>query len=179
MAKTILSAHNLHYCFQGATSEVSVLHDVSIEVKAGELTAIVGPSGCGKSTLLYLLGLLDKPQKGEIWLDGELISRSDQNRLTEIRNKKIGFVFQFHFLINELTVLENARLPILKSGVAPSLATDQAVEILNALGLSEKLERQASKLSGGEQQRVAVARALANSPSLILADEPTGRLASS
>ena len=104
------------------------------------------------------------------------MSQSSEDILTEIRNRKIGFVFQFHFLINELTVLENARLPILKSGADLSFATEQATEILNALGLSSKLNRPAFKLSGGEQQRVAVARALANSPSLILADEPTGNL---
>ena len=176
MSKTVLSARNLHYRFEDAGSEVCVLQDVSLEVNAGELTAVVGPSGCGKSTLLYLLGLLDKPDSGEIFLDGESISQSSEDILTEIRNRKIGFVFQFHFLINELTVLENARLPILKSGADLSFATEQATEILNALGLSSKLNRPAFKLSGGEQQRVAVARALANSPSLILADEPTGNL---
>ena len=128
MSKTVLSARNLHYRFEDAGSEVCVLQDVSLEVNAGELTAVVGPSGCGKSTLLYLLGLLDKPDSGEIFLDGESMAQSNEDTLTEIRNRKIGFVFQFHFLINELTVLENARLPILKSGADLSFATEQATK---------------------------------------------------
>ncbi|MDG1173653.1 MAG: ABC transporter ATP-binding protein, partial [Opitutales bacterium] len=137
------------------------------------------PSGCGKSTLLYLLGLLDKPESGEILLENNSMTQASEQKRTEIRNEKIGFVFQFHFLIKELTVLENVRLPILKSGKSLQSANAQSEVILEKLGLIDKLNRPAFKLSGGEQQRVAIARALSNSPRILLADEPTGNLDSS
>jgi lipoprotein-releasing system ATP-binding protein len=157
-------------------SVTKVLKGVSLEVRAGETTAIAGPSGCGKSTLLYLLGLLDRPETGEIFLNGKEVSQTDDSTRTNLRNHSIGFVFQFHFLIKELSVLENVALPIRKTGETKDIAKARAMIALERLGMESKADRYANKLSGGEQQRVAIARAIANSPSLILADEPTGNL---
>lgn len=179
MSVPILCAHNLFYDFEESGNSVPVLRELSLDVKPGQVTSVVGPSGCGKSTLLYLLGLLDKPESGEILLENNSMTQASEQKRTEIRNEKIGFVFQFHFLIKELTVLENVRLPILKSGKSLQSANAQSEEILEKLGLIDKLNRPAFKLSGGEQQRVAIARALSNSPRILLADEPTGNLDSS
>ena len=140
------------------------------------MTSIIGPSGCGKSTLMYLLGLLDKPESGEIYFKGNPVSKLSDSERTSHRNKFIGFIFQFHFLIKELSARENVALPSIKNGLPNSKAFSDAEEILKQLGLGEKLDRYANKLSGGEQQRVAIARALINCPPLILADEPTGNL---
>ncbi|MDC1005432.1 ABC transporter ATP-binding protein [Opitutales bacterium] len=155
---------------------VNALRGVSFEASAGELTSIVGPSGCGKSTLLYLLGLLDQPDSGEIIIDGKEMSKSNEEQRTMLRNQSIGFVFQFHFLIKELTAVENVSLPAQKKGLSKKIALEKASDVLCKLGLESKRERFANKLSGGEQQRVAIARALVNSPALLLADEPTGNL---
>jgi len=171
-----LSAINLNYSFLDSGVQNKVLHDVSLEVGAGQLTCPVRPSGCGKSTLLYLLGLLDKPESGHVFLGGNSLSDLSEDQRTEIRNHQIGFIFQFHFLIKELTVLENVRLPILKGGKSVREANKYATELLDKLGLVDKRNRPAHKLSGGEQQRVAIARALSNSPKVLLADEPTGNL---
>jgi lipoprotein-releasing system ATP-binding protein len=141
------------------------------------VTAIVGPSGCGKSTLLYLLGLLDRPEGGEIWIGGKDLARADDEERTATRNRHIGFVFQFHFLLPEFTALENVMLPMQKLGELSRPAMEErATKLLEAVGLGAKTRRLATQLSGGEQQRVAIARALANQPSIILADEPTGNL---
>ena len=155
---------------------VHALRGVSFEAKTGEVTAIVGPSGCGKSTLLYLLGLLDRPDEGEILLDNKSVSQASDQVRTELRNKNLGFVFQFHFLIKELTACENVSMPLFKAGIERKEANKRARSVLEKLGLGDKTERFANKLSGGEQQRVAIARAMINSPSLLLADEPTGNL---
>ncbi|MBT7406721.1 MAG: ABC transporter ATP-binding protein [Opitutae bacterium] len=155
---------------------VNALRGVSFQAIAGELTSIVGPSGCGKSTLLYLLGLLDQPDSGEILIDGKEMSKSNEEQRTMLRNQSIGFVFQFHFLIKELTAVENVSLPAQKKGLSKKIAIEKASDVLCKLGLESKRERFANKLSGGEQQRVAIARALVNSPALLLADEPTGNL---
>ena len=155
---------------------VNALRGVSFQAIAGELTSIVGPSGCGKSTLLYLLGLLDQPDSGEIIIDGKEMSKSNEEQRTMLRNQSIGFVFQFHFLIKELTAVENVSLPAQKKGLSKKIAIERASDVLCKLGLESKRERFANKLSGGEQQRVAIARALVNSPALLLADEPTGNL---
>lgn len=172
----LLQAKNLHHSFVEGDSVTKVLKGVSLEVRAGETTAIAGPSGCGKSTLLYLLGLLDRPETGEIFLNGKEVSQTDDSTRTNLRNHSIGFVFQFHFLIKELSVLENVALPIRKTGETKDIAKARAMIALERLGMESKADRYANKLSGGEQQRVAIARAIANSPSLILADEPTGNL---
>ena len=147
-----------------------------MDARSGKITSIVGPSGCGKSTLLYLMGLLDRPNRGKIFFNNlEVQDLCDQER-TKVRNQSVGFVFQFHFLIKELTVLENVRLPLLKNGTERSSADEKSLNLLDELGLKSKSQRPAYKLSGGEQQRVAIARALANSPQFLFADEPTGNL---
>ena len=172
----LLRVQNLEHSFTVEEETVHALRGVSFEVKAGEVTAVVGPSGCGKSTLLYLLGLLDRPNRGEIFLDNESVAEASDEVRTALRNKRVGFVFQFHFLIKELTACENVSMPLLKAGFDQAKAIEKSKSILHELGLGEKANRFANKLSGGEQQRVAIARALVNSPSLLLADEPTGNL---
>lgn len=172
----LLQVHDLSHSFLEGDERVNALRGVSFEASAGELTSIVGPSGCGKSTLLYLLGLLDQPDSGEIIIDGKEMSKSNEEQRTMLRNQSIGFVFQFHFLIKELTAVENVSLPSQKKGLSKKIALEKASDVLCKLGLESKRERFANKLSGGEQQRVAIARALVNSPALLLADEPTGNL---
>jgi lipoprotein-releasing system ATP-binding protein len=174
--KTLLQVKHLEHSFSVAEENVHALRGVSFEAKTGEVTAIVGPSGCGKSTLLYLLGLLDRPDEGEILLDNKSVSQASDQVRTELRNKNLGFVFQFHFLIKELTACENVSMPLIKAGFERKEANKRARSVLKKLGLGDKTERFANKLSGGEQQRVAIARAMVNSPSLLLADEPTGNL---
>ena len=174
--QTLLQVKRLEHSFTIGEEYVQALHGVSFKAKTGEVTAIVGPSGCGKSTLLYLLGLLDRPDKGEILLDNKSVSQASDQVRTELRNKNLGFVFQFHFLIKELTACENVSMPLFKAGIQRKEANKRARSVLAKLGLGDKAERFANKLSGGEQQRVAIARAMVNSPSLLLADEPTGNL---
>ena len=174
--KPLIQATNLFHSFSEGEGTVHALQGISLEAHAGEVTAVVGPSGCGKSTLLYLLGLLDRPDHGEIHLEGESVGQASDQRRTFLRNQKLGFVFQFHFLIKELTVCENVALPLRKAGMPLKAATKRATEVLRKLGLEDKGKRFANKLSGGEQQRVAIARALVHSPALLVADEPTGNL---
>ena len=172
----LLRVENLKHSFIEGDVEVRALQGVSFEARSEKVTAVVGPSGCGKSTLLYLLGLLDRPESGEIFLNNQPMAKAGDEARTALRNKSIGFVFQFHFLIKELTARENVALPLRKAGVGEKEALSRADNLLEKLGLGEKTNRFANKLSGGEQQRVAIARALSNSPSLLLADEPTGNL---
>jgi lipoprotein-releasing system ATP-binding protein len=156
---------------------VHVLKGVSFDARRSEVTAIVGPSGCGKSTLLYLLGLLDRSDGGTITIANREVSAATDEQRTALRAEHIGFVFQFHFLLPEFSAAENVMLPMRKLGrLAPEAMRARASELLGAVGLGAKLDRLPSQLSGGEQQRVAIARSLANTPSLILADEPTGNL---
>lgn len=173
----VLSCKGLHRYLGQGEGRVHVLKGVSFEARRGQVYAIVGPSGCGKSTLLYLLGLLDKPDQGEIYIDGKLMSNDEDSARTLARGQHIGFVFQFNFLMLEFTALENVMMPMRKLG---KLTQDQmvarATQLLESVGLGEKTHRLGTQLSGGEQQRVAVARALANQPAIILADEPTGNL---
>ena len=148
-----------------------------VEAARGKVYAIVGPSGCGKSTLLYLLGLLDRTDDGEVWINGQSMSQTDDLARTAIRCEHIGFVFQFHFLLPEFTALENVMMPMRKLGrLSPEHMEARAQQLLVDVGLGDKSQRLATQLSGGEQQRVAIARALANAPSIVLADEPTGNL---
>ena len=171
-----MRVENLHHAFWDGDTKVDVLRGVSLDARSGEITSIVGPSGCGKSTLLYLMGLLDRPNRGKIFFnDIEVQDLCEQER-TKVRSQSVGFVFQFHFLIKELTVLENVRLPLLKNGTGHLSADEKSMDLLEELGLKNKSHRPAFKLSGGEQQRVAIARALANSPQFLFADEPTGNL---
>ena len=174
--QALLRVHDLVHSFTEGDERVRALRGVSFEARAGEVTAVVGPSGCGKSTLLYLLGLLDRPDNGKIFLENESVAEASDEVRTALRNKKVGFIFQFHFLIKELTACENVSMPLLKAGVEKAKASEKARAILVKLGLEDKINRFANKLSGGEQQRVAIARALVNSPTLLLADEPTGNL---
>ncbi len=172
-----LRCSDVHRYLGTGESRVHVLKGVSFEAKRGEVYAVVGPSGCGKSTLLYLLGLLDRPDGGEIWINGELMSNTVDAIRTAARGEHIGFVFQFHFLMLEFTALENVIMPMRKLGrLSVAEMNDRARMLLSAVGLGEKTHRLGTQLSGGEQQRVAIARALANQPSILLADEPTGNL---
>ena len=176
MDAALLQVRDLNHSFLEGEEKVHAIRGVSFNANQGEITSIIGPSGCGKSTLLYLLGLLDQPDSGEIIINNKSISKLNEIQKNRLRNEKIGFIFQFHFLIKELSARENVALPAIKKGEIAEDALERADQILNQLGLGEKLDRFANKLSGGEQQRVAIARALINSPSLILADEPTGNL---
>jgi lipoprotein-releasing system ATP-binding protein len=155
---------------------IEVLRGVDLVVGKGELVALLGPSGSGKSTMLQAVGLLEGGFSGSIKLDGEEVSAASVDRQTEIRRQKLGFVYQFHHLLPDFDALENVILPQLISDAAPDVAHDRATYLLTQLGLAERLHHRPAKLSGGEQQRVAVARALANRPKLVLADEPTGNL---
>jgi lipoprotein-releasing system ATP-binding protein len=175
-SKPLLEALDLRHSFVEGEHTTEVLSGVSLKIKPGEITAVVGPSGCGKSTLLYLLGLLDRPDQGNIFLRGKEVSDCDDKTRTTLRNQEIGFIFQFHFLIKELSALENVALPLRKAGDSIPESRKKAQASLTKLGLGDKSHRFANKLSGGEQQRVAIARAIVNSPSIVLADEPTGNL---
>jgi lipoprotein-releasing system ATP-binding protein len=158
-------------------SRVHALRGVSLDIASGTIHAVVGPSGCGKSTLLYILGLLDQPDHGTVMLKSEPASHLSDEELSRRRNEFIGFIFQFHFLMEDFTAQENVMIPMRRLGQLPEAAmSDRAAELLDSVGLSDKLERPSRHLSGGEQQRVAIARALANQPRVILADEPTGNL---
>ena len=172
-----LRCSNLHRYLGQGEGRVHVLRGVSFEAHRGQVYAIVGPSGCGKSTLLYLLGLLDRPDGGEISINGQLMSNDDDLTRTAARCEHIGFVFQFHFLMLEFSALENVMMPMRKRGVlSPAAMAERAHALLNSVGLGAKTHRLGTQLSGGEQQRVAIARALANEPAILLADEPTGNL---
>jgi lipoprotein-releasing system ATP-binding protein len=156
---------------------VTLVDDVSLEIERGEFVTIMGPSGSGKSSLLYLLGLLDVPTAGRVWLDGDDTSRYGEDELANRRLEKLGFVFQFHFLLAEFTVLENVLLPMRRLGrLAPDAQESRGRELLERLGVGDQAPKRPSQLSGGQRQRVAIARALANDPLVILADEPTGNL---
>jgi lipoprotein-releasing system ATP-binding protein len=158
-------------------SRVHALRGVSLDLEPGTIHAVVGPSGCGKSTLLYILGLLDPPDGGSVILASEAVSHLPDDELARKRNEFIGFIFQFHFLMEDFTAQENVMIPMRRLGQQPEGAMrDRAAELLEAVGLSDKLQRPSRHLSGGEQQRVAIARALANDPRVVLADEPTGNL---
>jgi lipoprotein-releasing system ATP-binding protein len=156
---------------------VTLVQDVSLQIERGEFVAIMGPSGSGKSSLLYLLGLLDVPTRGRIVIDGEDTTGFDDDRLTDFRLAKLGYVFQFHFLLAEFSALDNVMLPIRKLGrLDDDAAHARALELLERLGMADQQAKRPSQLSGGQRQRVAIARALANDPLVILADEPTGNL---
>ena len=155
---------------------LQVLKGIDLEINKGEIVSIVGPSGAGKTTLLQIMGTLDEPDAGTVQIDGTVVSRMKEKELSAFRNKNIGFVFQFHQLLPEFTALENVMIPGLIAGVSSKEANDRATKILDFMGLVDRASHKPNELSGGEKQRVAVARALINDPAVILADEPSGSL---
>ncbi len=176
MANIVIRAQDVAKDLPLGSHTIHALRGVDMEIRAGEMVGIIGPSGSGKSTLLGLIGGLDTPTRGTIEIDGVNITRMNEDQLTEIRNEKIGFIFQFFNLIPTLTALENVALPI-QFARKPQFNPDKrAKELLDLLGLKDRMRHRPSELSGGQQQRVAIARALANNPPLLLADEPTGNL---
>jgi putative ABC transport system ATP-binding protein len=176
MPNNVIQLENLTMTYVVGETEVRALRGVSLNIPAGDFLAIMGASGSGKSTMMNVIGCLDKPTSGKYFLDGEEISKLDKNRLADIRNKKIGFVFQSFNLLSRTTALENAELPLLYSNVPGKERHARAMAALALVGLKGRETHKTNQLSGGEQQRVAIARALLNNPSLILADEPTGNL---
>jgi len=168
----MLKAKNIHKAY----GQLEILKGVDLEVKKGEIVTIVGASGAGKSTLLNILGTLDRPDKGQLYIDGIEVSGLNNKNLSDFRNRRIGFIFQFHHLLSEFDAVENVCIPAFIAGVQRAEAEKKAAELLDRLGLGARLNHKPNELSGGEQQRVAVARALINKPSIIFADEPSGNL---
>lgn len=176
MSDNIIETQKLTKIYGSGSTAVTALDKVSFSVQPGQFVAVMGPSGCGKSTLLHLLGGLDRPSDGKVLIEGTSIAEMSDDRLTELRRRKIGFVFQFFNLIPVLTAAENAALPVTLDGVKASESRTKAAEWLERFGLGDRLVSRPDQLSGGQQQRVAIARALVAEPALILADEPTGNL---
>jgi putative ABC transport system ATP-binding protein len=170
----MLELENITKVYKAGQTEVPALRGISCRIESGEMVSIIGPSGSGKSTLMNIIGCLDKPSSGKYRLDGIEVDKLNDNQLAEIRNKKIGFVFQSFNLLPRTTALANVELPLIYSGV--SNRRQRALQVLESVGLAHRVTHRPSELAGGEQQRVAIARALVNNPSLILADEPTGNL---
>jgi lipoprotein-releasing system ATP-binding protein len=171
-----LSLINVHRSFQQGASTLHVLRGLNLNVARGEVIALVGPSGAGKSTLLHIAGLLEKPDSGEVRIDGEACGDLNDERRTELRRTHLGFVYQFHHLLPEFSALENIVIPQMIAGKTKAEGEVRARELLGRMGLKDRADHRPGQLSGGEQQRVAIARALANRPTLLLADEPTGNL---
>ncbi len=175
MELLLIARHLNKYFYE--PEKFQVLTDINLEVPKGEFVSLVGKSGCGKSTLLYLLSTMDTDYEGTVELNGELLTGKNQNELAKFRNEHIGFVFQFHFLLPEFTVLQNVMIPALKLKKHSEKEIEaRALEKLKLLGVEEQAQKPANKLSGGQQQRVAIARALINDPNIIMGDEPTGNL---
>jgi putative ABC transport system ATP-binding protein len=172
----LLTAENVRRVYRMGDSEVQAVAGVSLTLEAGDFVALVGPSGCGKSTLLHLCGAMDRPTSGSIRLEGAELTTLDDDALTRVRRERVGFVFQFFNLLPTLTLLENVQLPRLLAGERPSTAEPAARALLDRAGLGQRLAHYPAQLSGGEQQRGAIARALIHRPALVIADEPTGNL---
>ena len=174
---TILTGKNITKTYQDGKTTTNVLNHLDISINSGERIAIVGTSGSGKSTLLHILGGLDVPTSGEVWLHGQRINDLNETQRGELRNQHLGFIYQFHHLLAEFTAIENVAMPLLMRRAVPiAVARQQSIELLEKVGLGHRLTHRPGELSGGERQRVAIARALVTKPSLILADEPTGNL---
>ena len=173
----ILTAKNITKTYQDGKTTTNVLNHLDISINSGERIAIVGTSGSGKSTMLHILGGLDVPTSGEVWLHGQRINDLNETQRGELRNQHLGFIYQFHHLLAEFTAIENVAMPLLMRKAVPiAAARQQSIELLEKVGLAHRLTHRPGELSGGERQRVAIARALVTKPSLILADEPTGNL---
>ena len=172
----MIALRNLSKEYVDGPRVVRVLSSLDLEIGSGERVAIVGESGVGKSTLLHILGTLDRPTGGEVWFDGENLTNKSDRDLAQFRNREIGFIFQFHHLLPDFTALENVMMPALIAGTSDAAARRRASALLERVGLAERLEHRPGELSGGEQQRVAVARAIVQEPRAVLADEPTGNL---
>ncbi len=171
-----LELRNLRRSFKQGGQTLEVLRGIELDIAKGEVVALIGPSGAGKSTLLQIAGLLEQPSKGEIYLDGLKCSKLSDAMRTSLRRDYLGFVYQYHNLLPDFDAVENVMMPLLIAGVNPKAAREKAEKLLKRLGLGKRLKHRPAELSGGEQQRVAIARALANTPKLLLADEPTGNL---
>jgi len=176
MTESELVLSGVRKVFHQGGVELVVLNDVDLELRPGELVALVGPSGAGKSTLLHVAGLLERPTAGDVRISGEACGALSDERRTQLRRATLGFVYQFHHLLPEFSALENVMIPQMIAGVARGAARDKAAGLLRRVGLGERLGHRPARLSGGEQQRVAIVRALANDPKVLLADEPTGNL---
>lgn len=172
----LLQCENLCKTYQDGNLHTDVLRNVSFDMQPGEMMAVVGSSGSGKSTLLHLLGGLDSPTSGKVIFKGTPLNGMPSAAKAELRNRHLGFIYQFHHLLPDFTALENTAMPLLIGGIKPAQAQEKALEMLAAVGLEKRSKHRPSELSGGERQRVAIARALVNSPALVLADEPTGNL---
>ncbi len=172
----ILTANDIHREFKTTNATLPVLRGINLKMKKGEVAAVTGASGVGKSTLMHILGGLDRPTSGEVWVDSTKLGGKSEQELARFRNKHIGFVFQFHYLLEDFTALENVMMPLLVAGKKRNEAMKNAELLLAQVGLSDRTTHLPRQLSGGEQQRVAVARALANEPQIVLADEPSGNL---
>ena len=160
----------------GQPNELEILHGIDLDVKEGEFVSIVGASGSGKSTLMNMIGVLDRPTEGTYWLDGTDVQDAQDDELSQIRNRKIGFVFQNFNLISRTNARKNVELPMMYAGIPQKKRTQSAEELLDLVGMADRMDHQPNELSGGQKQRVAIARAMANDPAIILADEPTGAL---
>lgn len=176
MNDAIIKTRDLSKCYSSGSIETQALRGVTLEIARGSFTCIVGPSGHGKSTLMHLIGGLDRPSQGRVFLDGTDISLLDNSRLARLRSEKIGFVFQFFNLLQGLSAKENIEVAMMLAGISEKEQGNKALDLLAMVGLAEKADAKPSQLSGGQQQRVAIARALANDPALLLMDEPTGNL---
>lgn len=176
MNKAVLELKNIQRHFGKGETITEVLKGIDLKINAGEIVALVGPSGSGKSTLLQIAGLLDTPSGGTIFVAGENASKASDKKRTSLRQNYMGFVYQAHLLLPDFSALENVMMPMLLAGVKESEAKERASKLLDMVGLSHRLTHRSGQLSGGEQQRVAIARSLANNPKLLLADEPTGNL---
>jgi putative ABC transport system ATP-binding protein len=172
----LVELRNVSKIYRLGEEEIRALDDVSLDIEEGEFISIIGPSGSGKSTLMHILGCLDSPTKGTIKLDGVMIENASSRQLAAIRNRKIGFVFQFFNLLPKLNVVQNVELPMIYSGISASERRRRALEALQMVDLGNRAKHRPSQLSGGQQQRAAIARALVNSPRIVFADEPTGNL---
>lgn len=176
MADFALKLNNISKAYQQGSQKLSILNEVSFELNKGETVALIGPSGCGKTTMLQICGLLDNADSGEVLINGKATAKFSDDEKTATRKTELGFIYQFHHLLPEFTALENVIIPQMINGNNKKMAAKRAKYLLDKMGLKNRINHRPSELSGGEQQRVAIARALANSPALLLADEPTGNL---